>query len=221
MSRNPALTVTDSRGQESVTSPRYDLAFFIGWANELPPDFEPPEPPANHPNLFHWLLENLPGDLAAWNGLRERQMRMRLRGERKYGDLDKTQLEQKNRIAYDVRKTLRAIAETHEREVAETRIPMPVALSGRDEVAVNHDRTIRVVNDPLYQDFVEALNGKDATRIRICPECGRLYLAARKHKQACSSACRVRKWRRLHTEQWEQRQANYEAMRAERERTQH
>lgn len=52
--------------------------------------------------------------------------------------------------------------------------------------------------DP-FKDFVAALDGMPAGRIRVCPVCSRFFFASRKDQKACSRRCnavrRVRDWR--------------------------
>jgi hypothetical protein len=59
--------------------------------------------------------------------------------------------------------------------------------------------------DP-YKDFLAALEGVEAARVRQCPVCKRFFFALRQDQKACSKPCnaarRVRDWRA--------KQANYE-----------
>ena len=52
--------------------------------------------------------------------------------------------------------------------------------------------------DP-FREFLRALEGIEATRVRQCPICGRFFLVLRKDQKACSKRCnavrRVRNWR--------------------------
>ncbi len=50
-----------------------------------------------------------------------------------------------------------------------------------------------------FKDFLAALDGAEAQRVRQCPMCGRFFYALRKDQKACSKRCnvarRVREWR--------------------------
>jgi len=52
--------------------------------------------------------------------------------------------------------------------------------------------------DP-YNDFLVALKGVSATRVRQCPVCNHFFFALREDQKACSKRCnaarRVREWR--------------------------
>jgi hypothetical protein len=50
---------------------------------------------------------------------------------------------------------------------------------------------------PIYQQFLDALAGIDVSRIRRCPECNKLFWAARYQHTTCSAKCRKNRSRSL------------------------
>ncbi len=58
-------------------------------------------------------------------------------------------------------------------------------LETQGTMKINKDGTISIENDP----FAEAVEGVDATRIRECPKCRRLFWAGRNTQLGCSTQC--------------------------------
>jgi len=58
----------------------------------------------------------------------------------------------------------------------------------------------------IYKDFFAALEQCDASRIRLCLGCKRLFWAARKQRRTCSNKCRMRLSR--HADQTPRRQTD-------------
>jgi ribosomal protein S27AE len=73
----------------------------------------------------------------------------------------------------------------------------------------------------LYKDFLTALRGTDATRIRECPRCGSIFWAGRKDKRVCSNHCRQRRWVRSNPERWADIQTRHEIKRGKKDATSH
>ena len=70
--------------------------------------------------------------------------------------------------------------------------------TSRSEIRIREGRVETQWVDP-YKDFLSALEGVEAGRVRQCPECRHFFFALRKDQQACSRRCnssrRVREWR--------------------------
>jgi hypothetical protein len=70
------------------------------------------------------------------------------------------------------------------------------------QVQKQNGKTLRV-RDP-YEDFLAALVGRDLTRVKLCADCGRIFLAFRSDQKACSTRCanafRVKKFRNKQSE---------------------
>jgi hypothetical protein len=75
--------------------------------------------------------------------------------------------------------------------------------TSRSEICIREGRVETDWVDP-YKDFLSALEGVEAGRVRQCPECQRFFFALRKDQQACSRRCnssrRVREWRANQTQ---------------------
>lgn len=69
---------------------------------------------------------------------------------------------------------------------------------GRSEVWIRNGAVTTEYLDP-FKDFLAALNGVDASRMRQCLVCNHFFFALRKDQKACSKRCnavrRVRDWR--------------------------
>lgn len=81
------------------------------------------------------------------------------------------------------------------------------------QLHVGPDRIVRRGRDPLYDGLVEALDGFDARRLRLCPICARVFYADRRNKLACTAQCRDTN----NSRRYRERAHVYEAKRAERE----
>lgn len=61
------------------------------------------------------------------------------------------------------------------------------------------DGRVAVNTSDAYRDFMAALDGAEAARIRSCPICRNFFFALRANQKACSKSCnqtrRVREWR--------------------------
>jgi hypothetical protein len=215
MSKSPAITPAAQKPLESVTLRRADLQQFMDLANELPPDFELPEWNFGKPGFdAHAAFQ---ADNDRWQRLEERQRRMKHKGQPKYAGVSDHTLLVSNISAQEVRATLRAIASAGGTGGNTGPIRINLPFSNPDRIEIGPEGTIAVMRDEEYQRFVQALDGRDATRIRECPLCCKIYWAARKHQQVCSPTCRVRKWRTTHPDEWEDSKAEYEVARAKRE----
>jgi hypothetical protein len=69
-----------------------------------------------------------------------------------------------------------------------TRLRFPVFFSL--EVNPRKRTSTEILHPPIYQQFLSALEGIDASRIRRCPECHNLFWAARFQHTTCSTKCR-------------------------------
>lgn len=58
-------------------------------------------------------------------------------------------------------------------------------LGMQSDVIIDNQGTIRVVND----EFLDAIDGVEITRIRECEICNRIFWAGRINQSACSTAC--------------------------------
>jgi len=101
-------------------------------------------------------------------------------------------------IAVSVRDSLRAIARGRAASVNHLLVGVPPVRT----ISFAAGGRILVDADPFAEGFLRALNGADPGRIRICSkeDCGKLFLANRSDKFACSPAClrfeRVRRHRK-------------------------
>lgn len=72
------------------------------------------------------------------------------------------------------------------------------ATTSRSEIWVDQGAVTTKWVDP-FRDFMDALKGADAARIRQCLACNRFFFALRKDQKACTKQCnavrRVRDWR--------------------------
>jgi len=70
--------------------------------------------------------------------------------------------------------------------------------ASRGEICIRNGTVTTKWVDP-FKDFLAALDGVEAVRVRQCPVCGRFFYAFRKDQKACSKRCnssrRVRDWR--------------------------
>lgn len=57
----------------------------------------------------------------------------------------------------------------------------------------------------------------DATLIRVCPVCQRLFWAKRRGKKSCWSVCRVKLWRKDNDEKYRDYYAKYDRRKAREE----
>jgi len=67
----------------------------------------------------------------------------------------------------------------------------------------------------LHNDFILALQGKNAARVRLCG-CGCIYWAERTDKKTCSGDCRATAWRKHHPGRWKEIQYRSEEQRERR-----
>jgi hypothetical protein len=123
----------------------------------------------------------------------------------------------------DAQRVRRMLAEIARSAKSRDGRPIPVELPSvsLDELQIDPKGIIEVMPTPLggkYRKLLDALRGKDATRIRECPTCGQIYWAGRKDKIYCSDPCRLKKWIEHNPEEWSAIQRQHESNRGEKER---
>lgn len=194
------------------------LAWFIDLANEALPSVAVPDLSNFHGRrlvkLFSQALEEAAGEVG--NRPMIQALAEQTPGFRSGAKVNAY------RTAQDVRKTLLEVAASAARQDGRP-VPVQLVSSTLDSLLIGRDGLIRVKPavpyGALYKDFCEALEGVDASRIRECSRCHKIFWAHRKDKRACSDGCRVRQWIEDNSDRWEKIQSNHEAKRAEGERT--
>ena len=104
----------------------------------------------------------------------------------------------------DVARTLRSIADAASADIPEAMRDIPlmrlyeIPRLARCEVWIRNGVVATNWFDP-FMEFLAALQGVEAKRVRQCPVCQRFFVALRKDQKACSKRCnvvrRVRDWR--------------------------
>jgi len=109
-------------------------------------------------------------------------------------------------LASEVASTLRTLAMASSPHVLKAAGNAPLLIERLYETPATSWAEIWVRNgavrarwvDP-FKDFLDALEGVEAARVRQCPVCRRFFFALRKDQKACSKRCngvrRVRHWR--------------------------
>jgi len=92
--------------------------------------------------------------------------------------------------------------------IIRTRYYADVASDGR--IALSEEKA---GDTQFFEEFARALNNVDATAIRRCGPCGRLFWAGRRDKAYCSNNCRQRCWRQENPAEVAEIQSRYDAQR--------
>lgn len=86
-----------------------------------------------------------------------------------------------------------------------------VGLRGPFEIQVQQPTTAAWA----YQQFLIALDGLDASWIRKCEVCQRIFWKSRVDAEVCSKNCRVKRWQKKNLARWDEIQAKHENQRKE------
>jgi predicted nucleic acid-binding Zn ribbon protein len=109
-------------------------------------------------------------------------------------------------LAREVAATLSGLARASDPRVLRAASEVPLLISeiyeapatSRSEIWLRNGAVTTWWVDP-FKDFLAALEGIEAMRVRQCPVCNRFFFALRKDQKACSKQCnavrRVREWR--------------------------
>ena len=120
--------------------------------------------------------------------------------------IDDEQARRFRRLVGEIASTLRALAAAASPQVLEAVGETPLMIrrlyetpaTSRSEIWVRNGLVATSWVDP-FKDFLTALAGVEAARVRQCAVCAHFFLALRKDQKACSKRCngvrRVRDWR--------------------------